>query len=122
MIAYVEKPALEYFDLNLDPGTYTYHITAVYDLTPYGFAGQTGESMIEGPISVDVIYGYELPFVENFTTGVFETNQWTTNGGNWSIAGQAGNPAPAAQFSYSPVQTDYAQSIESYWLIGPQRD
>jgi hypothetical protein len=74
--------------------------------------------MIEGPINVDVIYGYELPFTENFTTGVFETNQWTVNGGNWSIAGQAGNPAPAAEFSYAPVVTGYEQSIESYFLIG----
>ena len=118
LIAFVEEPALEYFDLDLYPATYSYHITAVYDLTPYGFAGQTGESMIEGPINVDVIFGYELPFTENFTTGVFETNQWTVNGGNWSIAGQAGNPAPAAQFSYAPVVTGYEQSIESYYLIG----
>ncbi len=118
LLAYVEKPALDYFDLNLDPGTYTYHITAVYDLTPYGYAGQTGESMIEGPIEVDVIYGYELPFVETFTTGLFETNQWTTNGENWQIAGQAGNPAPSALFSYAPVQNDYTLSLTSYWLNG----
>jgi hypothetical protein len=118
MIAYVAKPALEYFDLNLEPGTYEYHITAVYDLTPYGFAGQTGESMIEGPISVDVIYGYELPFTEDFTTGVFETNQWTTTGGNWGIAGQTGNPAPSAEFSYNPVVSGYEQALESFYLIG----
>jgi len=118
MVAFVEKPALEYFDLDLAPATYSYHITAVYDLTPYGFAGQTGESMIEGPIDVEVIYGYELPFMEDFTTGVFETNQWVVNGGNWQIAGQAGNPAPAAEFTYAPVVTGYEQSIESAYLIG----
>ena len=118
LIAYVEHPTLEYYDLNLDPGTYTYHITAVYDLTPFGFAGQTGESMIEGPITVDVIYGYELPFVENFTTGLFETNQWTTNGENWHVAGQAGNPAPSAEFTYDPIQSDYSLSLTSFWLNG----
>ena len=116
--AYVEKPTLEYFDLNLNPGTYSYHITAVYDLTPYGFAGQTGESMIEGPIDVTVTYGYELPFVENFNTGLFETNQWTVSGGNWRIAGQAGNPAPSAEFYFSPVTSNYNQSLTSFYMIG----
>lgn len=117
-IAYVEHPTQEYFDLDLDPGTYTYHITAVYDLTPFGFAGQTGESMIEGPIDVDVIYGYELPFTEDFTTGVFETNQWSTTGANWVIAGQTGNPAPSAEFSYNPVASEYEIALQSFYLIG----
>jgi hypothetical protein len=116
--AYVEKPTLEYFDLNLNPGTYSYHVTAVYDLTPYGFAGQTGESMIEGPVDVTVSYGYELPFTENFSTGLFETNQWTVNGGNWRIAGQVGNDAPSAEFYFSPVTNNYSQSITSYFMIG----
>ncbi len=118
MTAYVEKPAITYTDLNLMPGTYSYHITAVYDLTPYGFAGQTGESMIEGPIDVTVTYGYELPFTENFNTGLFETNQWTVDGANWRIAGQVGNDAPSAEFYYSPVATDYTQSLTSFYLIG----
>jgi hypothetical protein len=118
MVAYVEKPALEYFDLNLAPATYSYHITAVYDLTPYGFAGQTGESMIEGPVDVTVSYGYELPFVENFNTGLFETNQWTTDGDNWRIAGQVGNDAPSAEFYFNPVTSDYTQSLTSFYMIG----
>jgi len=117
LIAYVLKPALEYFDLNLDPGTYSYHITAVYDLTVYGYPGQTGESMIEGPIEVDVIYGYDLPFVEEWNTGVFTTNQWEP-GSNWVIEGQTGNPAPSAMFTYTPVQSDYTLSLSSYWLNG----
>ncbi|MHC1778108.1 MAG: carboxypeptidase regulatory-like domain-containing protein [Lentimicrobium sp.] len=118
MTAYVEKPAITYSDLNLMPGTYSYHITAVYDLTPYGFAGQTGESMIEGPIDVTVAYGYELPFTENFSTGLFETNQWTVDGANWRIAGQVGNEAPSAEFYYSPVTSDYTQSLTSFYMIG----
>lgn len=117
-VGYVAHPTLEYYDLNLEPGTYSYHITAVYDLTPYGFAGQTAESMIEGPIDVDVVYGYELPFTEDWTTGLFETNQWTATGGNWTIAGQTGNPAPAAEFSYNPVASTYEQAIESFYMIG----
>ena len=118
VVAFVEKPALEYYDLNLAPATYSYHITAVYDLTPYGFAGQTGESMIEGPVDVTVSFGYELPFVENFNTGLFETNQWTVEGANWRIAGQVGNPAPAAEFYFNPVTSNYTQSLTSYYIIG----
>jgi hypothetical protein len=118
LTAYVEKPAITYTDLNLMPATYSYHITAVYDLTPYGFAGQTGESMIEGPISVTVAYGYELPFTENWNTGLFETNQWTTSGDNWRIAGQVGHPAPAAEFYYSPATSNYTQSLTSFYMIG----
>ncbi|MGV8048801.1 MAG: carboxypeptidase regulatory-like domain-containing protein [Anaerolineaceae bacterium] len=118
LAAYVEHPQTEYFDLNLAPATYSYHITAVYDLTPYGFAGQTGESMIEGPVDVTVSYGYELPFVENFNTGLFETNQWTVDGDNWRIAGQVGNPLPSAEFYFNPVTSDYTQSLTSYYMIG----
>jgi hypothetical protein len=118
LAAFVEAPTTEYYDLNLAPATYSYHITAVYDLTPYGFAGQTGESMIEGPVDVTVSYGYELPFTENFSTGLFETNNWTVSGDNWRIAGQAGNEAPSAEFYFSPVTTNYSQSITSYYLIG----
>ncbi len=117
-VAYVAHPTTEYFDLNLEPGTYTYHITAVYDLTSYGFPFQTGESMIEGPIDVDVIYGYELPFVEDFSTGVFSTNNWSSNGSNWQIAGQLGNPLPSAMFTYAPAQQDYSLSLSSSWMIG----
>ena len=65
------------------------------------------ESMIEGPIDVEVYFGYELPFTENFNTGLFETNQWTVTGGdNWRIAGQVGNDAPSAEFYYNPSATD----------------
>ncbi|GAB1404308.1 hypothetical protein MASR1M74_14870 [Lentimicrobium sp.] len=120
VVAYIEKPNLEYIDMNLDPGTYMYDITAVYDLTPYGFPGQTGESMKEGTVEVQVSYGYELPFMENWNTGLFTTNQWTVNGSNWRIAGQAGNPAPAAEFFYNPAQTDYNQSLTSSWINATQ--
>ena len=39
-IAYVSGPDTTwYYDLNLDPDTYEYAVTAVYDLTDYGFPG-----------------------------------------------------------------------------------
>jgi hypothetical protein len=112
--AYIEAPTTEYWDLNLAPATYCYDVTAVYDLTAYGFTG-TGESMKEGTVCVDVNYGYPLPFVEDWTTGNFNTNQWTV-GDNWRIAGQMGNPMPSAEFGWDPPQADYALSLESYYI------
>jgi hypothetical protein len=38
-----------YVDEGLAPGFYQYKVTAVYDLAEYGFPGETGESMEEGP-------------------------------------------------------------------------
>jgi len=118
--AYVEHPTTEYFDMNLDPGTYMYDVTAVYDLEPYGYPGQTAESMKEGTVEINIIYGYELPFMEDWNTGLFTTNQWTTQGANWRIAGQVGNPAPSAEFFYNPAQTEYSQSLTSSWLNAAQ--
>jgi hypothetical protein len=113
-VAYIEAPTTEYWDLNLAPATYCYDVTAVYDLSAYGSAG-TGESMKEGTACVDVNYGYPLPFIEEFETGLFSVNQWTA-GDNWRIAGQMGNPMPSAEFGWDPPQTNYALSLESYYL------
>ncbi|MCD6659753.1 MAG: T9SS type A sorting domain-containing protein, partial [Lentimicrobium sp.] len=118
LIAEVASDTTEFYDLNLPPARYSYEISAVYDLTSYGFPSQTGESMKTGPEEVHIIYGYELPFTENFNAGLFETNQWTVEGTNWRIAGQAGNPAPAVEFYFSPVQMDYSFSLTSYYING----
>ncbi|MBK6964271.1 MAG: T9SS type A sorting domain-containing protein [Bacteroidales bacterium] len=118
LIAYVEFPDAFYYDLNLIPGFHTYEITAVYDLTEYGFPGETGESMTEGPVDLAFICCGELPFIENFNTGLFETNQWTVDPGNWRISGLNGNEAPSAEFYNSPDTLDYSQSLTSFFMIG----
>jgi len=106
---------LEYWDLNLMPDHYCYDITAVYDLTPYGFPGTTGESVKEGTACVDVFYGFELPFMEDWTTGQFDVNLWTV-GENWIMDGQAGNAMPSAKFKWDPLLTDYSSSLESFYM------
>lgn len=105
-----------YVEEDLEPGIYDYTITGVYDLTPYGFPGETGESMEEGPAEVTVDYCHELEFMETWTMGNFEANLWVTDGDNWSIKAQAGNPAPSVEFTWDPVQHDYEISLESYPL------
>lgn len=117
VVGSIDVPALEYYDLNLELITYIYHISAVYDLSFYGFPGETGESALEGPVEVVLCCLLDLPFIENFTTGVFETNQWTAEG-NWRIAGQSGNPAPSAEFGADPAEVNYSYSLTSYWISG----
>ncbi len=58
-----------------------------------------------------------LPFEEDWSTGLFETNEWTyQQNGNWRIAGQVGNDAPSAEFFYSPASTNYQKALTSRLL------
>jgi hypothetical protein len=104
-----------FVDEDLDPGIYEYSVTGVYDLEPYGFEGETGESMNEGPAEVVVDYCYELEFLETWSMGI-ENNEWISEGLNWRVNSHAGNPAPAVEFNWDPVQTDYTVALESYPL------
>ena len=105
-----------YIDEGLQPGIYQYTVTGVYDLAPYGYAGETGESMEEGPAEVIVDFCYDLEFVETWSLGSFDDNSWLTDGSNWTINGQTGNPSPAAEFSWDPILTNYESSLTSYPL------
>lgn len=62
---------------------------------------------------------YNLPFIENWSSGIFSTNSWTfdPSAGNWFIASSTvlGNPAPGAVFSWDPIVTYY-----NFSLISPQ--
>lgn len=60
----------------------------------------------------------ELPFLEDFDTGLFQTNNWTVDGDNWRIAGQAGDPQPSAEFYFNPVNENYSMSLTSDFLNG----
>ena len=56
---------------------------------------------------------------EDWSSGTFATNQWTTSGGNnWSVATGFGNPAPSAQFNWSPQVTGYNQFLTSNTMAG----
>ena len=68
------EDTIGFVDNPVDPGCYDYTVTAVYDLTDYGFPGQTGESFHEGPDTVCVVWGYDLPFMEAWDSGNFGFN------------------------------------------------
>ncbi len=61
-----------------------------------------------------VIYGFELPFLEDWSSGDFETLQWSTNSDHWVIETGEGNPAPTAVFQGEPGLTNYEVSLESF--------
>lgn len=97
-----------YTDNNVPAGNYTYGVTAVYG-QPY-----PGESQ---PITtqVTVTPPASFPFEETWASGNFTQNSWTfqPSQGNWRIATAGGNPAPSAEFYWSPTATTYSQSLIS---------
>jgi hypothetical protein len=103
-----------YVDEGLSPGWYQYTITAVYDLAEYGFPGETDESVEEGPAEISACSCFDLDFTETWATGNFDHNNWNVGGANWTVNSQAGNPEPAAEFTWDPVQEDYSIGLESY--------
>jgi hypothetical protein len=119
LVAYVPKPALEYYDLYLNPAEYCYDITAVYDLEPYGFpAGSTDESLEEGTACVDINYGIFIPWTEDWSTAAFTYNNWSFDPaqGHWRISNMVGNQVPAVEFNWAAPETDYSYAIVSYAL------
>ncbi len=110
-------PETTQYIMDVDPGIYILGLTAVYDLTSYGFPGETGESVM-----LDLVYqqkyGYYLDFSENWDSGSFDENEWTPTDANWAITYVNGNPAPAAEFSWDPMQTNYSVSLESFPFRG----
>ncbi|HEY9113885.1 MAG TPA: T9SS type A sorting domain-containing protein [Bacteroidales bacterium] len=99
---------------NLVPGTYFFGVSAIYDLTSYGFPGEVGSTPIH-EVEVEVVWGFELPFSENWNSGSFETNDWTTTSSNWKINLGEGNSSPSAEFSSDPKSESkrYTYSLTS---------
>jgi hypothetical protein len=113
VIAFVPITDTIYWDMNLMPSTYCYDITFVYDLELYGFpAGSTAESIKTGPACVEIIYGGDLPFFDDFSGGGFDTTLWNP-GENWLVDEDSDNPVPAAKFKWDPLMTDYSSALQS---------
>jgi hypothetical protein len=106
---------LHYNDTGLYPGTYHYKVASVYDLTSYGYPGHFSQSYPAGPVSVNILYGHQLPFTEDWDHATFSYNNWSfaPDAGNWSISNTAGNPAPSVQFSCNPPRANYSYSLVS---------
>lgn len=59
--------------------------------------------MTEGPVDLAYICCGELPFIENFNTGLFETNQWTVDPGTWKIPDQPETQLLRLSFITAPI-------------------
>ncbi len=104
---------LLYIDNNVFPDDYVYKVTALYDLTQFGYAGETGESGPSNKDTVAIRWGMELPFTETWAVPNFEFNQWNIDTICWKINADIGNEAPSAQFSADSILTNYQISLSS---------
>jgi hypothetical protein len=117
LIEFLPPSATSYLiELQQNPGIYSFSLTAVYELSIFGYPNETVES---SALFTDYVvrFGSPLPFLEQWNDGTFETNNWLTEGENWSINWQEGTPSPSAEFTWDPIQTDYQISLESYPLL-----
>jgi len=110
-VPYIGEDTSYYTDVAPPPMCYDYHVSTLYDLSAYGFPGDTGESLYTGPTEVCLVYGTTLPIVEDWASGSFGSF-WTAED-NWVINGQYGNPLPCAEFKWDPVLMDYQQCLTS---------
>jgi hypothetical protein len=112
--------SLNFYDYDVQPGTYIYSITANYDLTSYGLPGQFGESPQTPPITVLLNCPGPMPFYEPWDLGSFAFQMWTflPAQGNWTMNTGQGNPAPAAFFNGAPAVQNYEVTMRSMALPG----
>jgi hypothetical protein len=108
----------EYVDPDMEPGHYTYYISGIYDLSIYGFPGDSGESMRSGSVTITADYCNELPFSENWSSGTLTQNEWSLEGQGWKIDNGNGNPAPCAVFSPDSTLENYSSFLLSYPFCG----
>lgn len=111
---------IHYYDVglagNCPPNIlFNYKVTALYDMQPYGFPGDTGESYFEGPLGYMIYLLSVLPFHEQWNSGSFDLNQWE-HGTNWVVNGQTGNPEPSAEFTGTPLLNYYSSSLISFCI------
>jgi len=71
-------------------------------------SNDAAHATVNVPATLNVAIAGGLPLVEDWTSGSFATNDWTfdPDQSNWSVS-TTGNPAPSAQFGWSPALTNY---------------
>ena len=121
LVKYIgDADTLDYYDYNMEFGTYTYTITAKYDLTSYGLPGQFGESPPAGPAIVVLNCDTPFPFYEPWDQGTFAFNAWhfIPDQSNWTINTGQGNPAPTAAFTGTPSVQNYEVTLRGTKVSG----
>lgn len=74
--------------------------------------GQVNHHIEKTSLSTNTIL--TLPFSEGWDLWNFDTNGWTTDGANWVINNQSGNPGPTAEFAWDPLlENSYFSALTS---------
>lgn len=94
---------------------FLYEVTALYELSEYGFPGEKGESVKEGPAEVYGCCWNELDFFEDWSDSNY--NWWKFSGNNWKVDPEIGNEAPAAVFSPASILLQYKDTLQSYLFM-----
>ena len=117
-VGYTEPDSCYYIDPIdfYDSSYYNYEVTALYDLNAYGFPGDTGESLPDGPAEVTSCCWNDLDFFEDWSL-IPNGNLWKFFGNNWKVDPEIGNEAPAAVFSPDSVLLQYKDTLQSYLFI-----
>jgi hypothetical protein len=101
-----------------DGSVIKYEVSAVYDMTPYGFPGETGESPTDGPMEMYLPYYWlELDFLEDWSAGTFDDNAWYITDSSWIISQDIGNEAPCAVYIPSAPVIEYEAALESFRFL-----
>lgn len=101
---------------SLPPLIYKFDILAQYDLTDYGFPGDSGVSAKESTIA-PVAWGSIIPYLETWDPD--SDNIWHLGDSltNWKIDNGYGNPAPSAKFDKLPLTLEpYESSLTSSFI------
>jgi len=95
-----------------------YEVTAVYDMSPYGFPGETEESPPDGPAEISLFLSWlEFDFLEDWSAGTFSDNAWFITDSSWQIREDMGNEAPCAAFIPETVMAGYSAALQSFHFL-----
>jgi hypothetical protein len=115
----VYKFGYDLYEANFDISTNTYTRNVMLMETPY-----PPSVLYVDPVMIHATWvapGVSLDLLEeNWSSGGFAANEWTFDPGqgNWQMAASLGNPAPSAQFYWSPSVTNYSNALVSKQLSG----
>jgi hypothetical protein len=110
--------SLSIYAPNCDTASFT--VTAVYDLSDYGYAGEF-ESQPEGPAPYQSTGPLENELFEDWLSMDYYVNCWSREGYGFGIDGTNGKPAPA--FTFRNIDNLYSASLTSHWIhIVPSAD
>ena len=94
---------------------FIYEVTALYELSEYGFPGEIGESLKEGPAGIYGCCWNEIDFFEDWSDRI--SNYWKFSGNNWKVDPDIGNEAPAVVFHTDSVLFQYKDTLQSYMFL-----